>query len=417
MTLSIGSLFSGIGGLELGLEACGLGPVVYQAELDPFCRAVLAKHWPGVRRYTDVREIDATTERPDVICGGFPCQDLSLAGKQGGLSADRSGLWWEFRRIVRVLRPRFVVVENVHGAWRSWLPVVRRGLWKVGYASVPIRVRASDVGAPHERARVFVVAHAEGQRHDARRQGEGHGAASHGQGHGCQRADPDAERQRRDGLHERVEPGPLAPDAIDRGEAGHDPDANREGQLQPRRVLPDQWGRSRDGNGWDVEPVLRRGDHGVRDGLDGCSCSYHQGRVSQARTTCDPDADGVPAVRCRWAPGTAPRGPSEAAGGGNHVQDVPRGSRPGGWDGAQISAGEDLRGVRNDIHRVHALTGEDVQSGMSERDRKAERREAMARRSHRAAREKALGNAVVPQAAQEAWMTAMEMTGWGKQKP
>lgn len=272
MAMTIGSLFSGVAGLELGLEVAGLGPVIWQAERDPFCLAVLAKHYPNARRYTDVREIDATTDRPDVICGGFPCQDLSLAGKQSGLSADRSGLWWEFRRIVRVLRPRFVVVENVHGAWRKWLPVVRRGLWKVGYASLPLRVSADSVGADHERNRVFVVAHAEGLRPDARRTGELRWLASVGDGNGHVRTHPDADRAR---------------------------------ELQPQRRLSDQWGRASDGDGWAVEPVLRGSDYGDARGLD---------------------------------------------------------------------------------------------------------RRAASR--HRAAREKALGNAVVPQAAREAWLTAMELTGW-----
>lgn len=90
--MRIGSLFSGIGGLELGLERSGLGTVAWQCEIDPFCRAVLARHWPDAMRYEDVRTVDATAPSVDVICGGFPCQDVSLAGKRGGLDAPRSGL-------------------------------------------------------------------------------------------------------------------------------------------------------------------------------------------------------------------------------------------------------------------------------------------------------------------------------------
>jgi hypothetical protein len=161
--ITIGSLFSGIGGLELGLELCGLGPVIWQCERAPFARAVLEDRYPGVRIYRDVRDIDARATRPDLICGGFPCQDVSVAGAGAGLEGDRSGLWWEFRRIVRVLRPALVFVENVHAGWRRWLPIVRRSLWRIGYACVPLRVRAADVGAPHERARIFVLAYADGE--------------------------------------------------------------------------------------------------------------------------------------------------------------------------------------------------------------------------------------------------------------
>ena len=161
--LTIGSLFAGIGGLELGLERAGLGRVVWQVEIDPFCRRVLAKHWPHVTRYEDVRSVNrATVPSVDVICGGFPCTDLSNAARgvaRDGLAGDASGIWFHFARIIGELRPRFVVVENVSAPWRKWLPVVRRHLFAAGYASVPIRVRAADVGSPQGRARVFVVAY------------------------------------------------------------------------------------------------------------------------------------------------------------------------------------------------------------------------------------------------------------------
>ena len=112
--MRIGSLFSGIGGLELGLERAGVGRVAWQVEIDPFCRAVLAKHWPDVERFEDVRSVGASNLSPvDVICGGFPCQDVSLAGLGRGLEGERSGLWFEYLRIVTEMRPRFVVVENV----------------------------------------------------------------------------------------------------------------------------------------------------------------------------------------------------------------------------------------------------------------------------------------------------------------
>lgn len=157
--MSIGSLFSGIGGLELGLEAAGLGAVAWQVEIDPFCRRVLAKHWPDAARdVCDVRVAGAATLAPvDVICGGFPCQDVSAAGKRAGLEGERSGLWYEYRRIVSELRPRIVVVENVASGAPKWLPTVRRQLCELGYNTTALAVSAEDVGAPHRRARVFVV--------------------------------------------------------------------------------------------------------------------------------------------------------------------------------------------------------------------------------------------------------------------
>ena len=164
--LTIGSLFSGIGGLELGLEWAGLGPVRWQVERDEFCRRVLAKHWPGVRRYDDVRTIGGYLERVDIICGGFPCQDVSSAGSRAGLVGDRSGLWSEFSRVIGIVRPRAVVVENVASGASLWVDAVVRDLVEQGYAVFPFPVAASDVGALHARKRVFVVArntHREGQ--------------------------------------------------------------------------------------------------------------------------------------------------------------------------------------------------------------------------------------------------------------
>lgn len=161
--MTIGSLFSGIGGLELGLERAGLGPVLFQVEIDPFCRAVLAKHWPDVPRFNDVREVDpATLPRVDILCGGFPCQDVSSAGSRAGLSGAKSGLWREFRRIIEALRPAWVAVENVYSGKHLWLSTVKEDLDALRYRARAYELSASDVGAPHERRRVFVVAHTDG---------------------------------------------------------------------------------------------------------------------------------------------------------------------------------------------------------------------------------------------------------------
>lgn len=157
--LSIGSLFSGIGGLELGLEWSGLGRTVWQVEQNEKCRNVLARHWPNANRSViDVRSAGATNLQPvDLICGGFPCQDVSSAGKRAGLSGARSGLWYDFARIVDELRPWWVVIENVASGAGKWVDSVRGDLERIGYASLPIPLSASDVGAPHERPRVFII--------------------------------------------------------------------------------------------------------------------------------------------------------------------------------------------------------------------------------------------------------------------
>jgi DNA (cytosine-5)-methyltransferase 1 len=177
---TIGSIFSGIGGLELGLEWAGLGPVLWQVEKEAFCRAVLAKHWPSATRFVDVRAVGASILAPvDIMCGGFPCQDVSGAGKGAGLAGERSGLWYQYLRIVGEMRPRVVIVENVESGKRRWLCAVRRGLRELGYHTEALGVSAADVGAPHLRKRIFVVAHADG---DAVRERERRGCGSRGAG-------------------------------------------------------------------------------------------------------------------------------------------------------------------------------------------------------------------------------------------
>ena len=157
--MKIGSLFAGVGGLELGLERAGVGHTVWQVELDDFCRSVLTKHWPNVERHADVRAVGSQNLSPvGVICGGFPCVDISFAGLGAGLAGERSGLWWEFARIVRELRPRFVVVENVAALLVRGVDDVLGTLASLGYDAEWSCVRACDVGAPHRRDRLFIVA-------------------------------------------------------------------------------------------------------------------------------------------------------------------------------------------------------------------------------------------------------------------
>ena len=156
--MRIGSLFSGIGGLDLGVESATGARTVWQVERDPWCRGVLAHHWPNAKQYDDVCSVGAELERVDIIAGGFPCQDVSVAGKRAGLEGARSGLWWEYARIVRVLRPRFVFVENVAGLLTLGLDTVLASLAALGYDAEWGVFRAEHAGAPHRRERVFVLA-------------------------------------------------------------------------------------------------------------------------------------------------------------------------------------------------------------------------------------------------------------------
>lgn len=161
MTVKYGEVFAGLGGLSLGFDNAGM-VCKWQVEIDEYCQRVLNKHWPTVPKFLDIRTVSAQQLAwVDVICGGFPCQDISDAsrGRGGGINGGRSGLWREFKRIVETLEPTGVVVENVDGAaWRQWLPVVRRDLHTIGYASLPLRLRASDFGAPFKGSRIFVIA-------------------------------------------------------------------------------------------------------------------------------------------------------------------------------------------------------------------------------------------------------------------
>lgn len=167
--LNLLSLFAGIGGFELGLERSGLCKTVAQVEIDPFCQKVLAKHWPEVKRYDDVRTLTAAQLARDglavdVICGGFPCQDISTAGKGAGIEGERSGLWREFARLVGELRPRYVFVENVAALLGRGLGRVLGDLASIGYDAEWHCIPASAVGAPHRRDRLWIVAYPSSKR-------------------------------------------------------------------------------------------------------------------------------------------------------------------------------------------------------------------------------------------------------------
>jgi DNA (cytosine-5)-methyltransferase 1 len=283
--LTVGSLFSGIGGFDLGLERAGMR-VVWQCEQDEFCRRVLARHWPGVPCHPDVRalvadageqrrdgrpcERDAGREAPvggeegghagdgggargdempvpvpyvDVLCGGFPCQDLSVAGRQAGIDGRRSGLWGEYVRLIDVLRPRYVIVENVRnllaGDRGRWFGRVLGDLAACGYDAEWDCIPACAVGAPHRRDRVWIVAYP--QRGELREQSGRLGG-------------PDGA-----GAPELADDGRQEPVAI--VGAGDAADADRESPGRPAIA------RSQRGQ-WELEPGVGRVAHGVPDRVD-----------------------------------------------------------------------------------------------------------------------------------------------------
>jgi DNA (cytosine-5)-methyltransferase 1 len=168
MTLTVGSLFSGIGGIDLGLERVGM-TVKWQSEIEPYSCRVLEKHWPDVPNLGNIREINwEEVERVDVIAGGYPCQPFSNAGKRGG-SDDPRHLWPEMLRAISVLRPRVAFLENVRGHYSLGFDRVLGDLADIGYDCECDSVSAQSVGAPHRRERLICLAYTDDSRSGASR--------------------------------------------------------------------------------------------------------------------------------------------------------------------------------------------------------------------------------------------------------
>ena len=158
MTLTVGSLFSGIGGLDLGLERAGMN-VIWQSEIDPYACRVLKKHWPEVPNHGDIKQINwGDVVRPDIICGGYPCQPFSTAGKRNGTDDPRH-LWPWVREAISELRPKYAILENVRGHVSLGLNTVLGEMASIGYDAEWQIVSAASVGAPHRRDRVIIVAY------------------------------------------------------------------------------------------------------------------------------------------------------------------------------------------------------------------------------------------------------------------
>lgn len=169
--LTFGSLFAGIGGMDIGLERAGL-KCLWQCENDPDCLQILNHHWPDIPKYGDITQVDWSDVPPvDLLCGGFPCQPFSSCGNFGGKDDERY-LWGEYARAIRELRPSFILIENVRGILFQEIETVLSDLARGGYDAIWDVVPAALFGAPHKRERVFILAHS----HNFRQQQE-HGAA------------------------------------------------------------------------------------------------------------------------------------------------------------------------------------------------------------------------------------------------
>jgi DNA (cytosine-5)-methyltransferase 1 len=274
VTLTVGSLFSGIGGLDLGLERAGMH-VIWQSEIDPYASSVLAKHWPDVPNLGDITKVDWDgIEAPDLVCGGFPCQPVSEAGRRLAQDDER-WLWPELARCVRHLRPRYVLVENVPGLLVRGMGDVLGDLADLGYDAEWESIPAAAVGAPHLRWRVFIVAYPFGELAAAGDVAHAGSAGLEGPG-----------RLRPPGPPGGAEPadGGEGPDVADTGGSlgieawdavtgaccSEDVTGGRQ-QTEPRgrRVFDAGPG----GNGWwESEPDLGRVAHGVPHGVDRLRC-------------------------------------------------------------------------------------------------------------------------------------------------
>lgn len=272
--LTVGSLFAGIGGFELGLERTGGFETKFQVEIDDYATRVLEKHWPDVRRWRDVRTFPpepVADWRVDIVVGGFPCQDISYAGKGAGLSGERSGLFYEAMRVVRVLEPRIVVLENVAALLTRGMGDVLGSLALLGFDAEWHCIPAAAVGAPHIRDRVFLVGHTR----SCRRSRDIGRRTVQESSDGCSDVPdpirPECEpRARGRGVWEG---NPQLPNT-----SVVDVERNRQARVeipgvgQPNRATQGRFAAIQWGGDWAVEPDVGRVAHGVPKRVDRLKC-------------------------------------------------------------------------------------------------------------------------------------------------
>ena len=261
VSLKVLDLFAGIGGFSLGLERTGGFETVGFCEIDKKAQLVLKKHWPDVPIWDDIKELssewieEACGCRPEVIVGGFPCQDISNAGKGKGIIGERSGLWSEMFRLIADVRPAWAIIENVSALRSKGLALVLQDLSSIGYCAEWHCIPASAVGAPHRRDRIWIVAYPM-CKHSSQR-GERQTAASQGGSGGTypRRSQSDAQR-------ERSVRGPRCSTTEDVAYTRRIPaQVSLEGRFPAIQVVErDTW--------WEIEPSVGRVADGVPNRLD-----------------------------------------------------------------------------------------------------------------------------------------------------
>ena len=290
------SMFAGVGGIDLGLERSG-HTCVGQVEIDDYCVKVLAQHWPDVPRWRDITTLDPTElPQADLWTAGFPCQDISNAGKREGIRGERSGLFFDLLRLVRQVRPRYLLLENVAALLARGMDTVLGELAESGYDAEWDCIPAAAVGAPHIRNRVFILAHADrckqGRRFQPeRRQNQRDSDVT---GHGAQGDVADAEvPAQRPGLRQDEPEGQRRRRPSDGGGEGDVPDAE---QQRPQGSVADQrrrLGDFRESVGtrqWAVECDLGE----LVDGLPAGLATRIPGRDTQRDTPIPRVATGIP---------------------------------------------------------------------------------------------------------------------------
>ncbi len=349
--MKVGSLFSGIGGLDLGLERAGW-EVKWQVENDEWCTRVLAKHWPNVPKYGDIKEVSGyDLEEVDLIAGGFPCQPVSLAGKREA-EADLRWLWPEFLRIVSEVRPRFVLVENVPGLLTKGMARVIGDLSSCGYDTEWDCIPAAAVGAPHLRLRVFIFAYI------------------------------DQSRLERCGEKYRLQE-----------------------DSKKVKISRSSW--------WRTEPSVGRVVYGFPSFLDGVVITNaHESCFQKSRTE---GLSNAWQVRVLWQSGelTTTSSESERCVVCDHpLSDLPYASPHGGWDvGEWIETTKGVCRLWGSVCELQSCSGQDLRPEVFKRTWEEKCKQKVGSRVNRL---RGLGNAVVPQVAE--WIGRRIMLASGEEK-
>ena len=361
-------LFAGIGGIALGLKRAGLTRTVCYVENEPYCVEVLKRHMcdgqlDDAPVWDDVRTFDGRPWRGyvDIITGGFPCQDLSVAGKRAGIEGSRSGLWFEMLRIIREVRPAIVLVENVPGLLIRGADRVFGDLAESGYCAEWDCIPASAVGANHQRDRVFIVAYTASD-------GVVVEVANGTEGGRQDVADADTARL-----------------------AFRQKQKNRQRNLwyTGQAITKSSW--------WTTEPDVGRLVTRISPWLES-DINAHEKCYQKAKSKGIPITQGV---RTLWGNKETPEAPSQHQRCllcGHLMSEMPHESRDGPWHlGQGVKEGKGLCCVRQEVCKLHSHASQNLREEMPECYRAAQCEQTMENRTDRL---KALGNAVVPQVAE-----------------